>query len=97
MNLEEALAAVVRAELAPVLRELSDLREAVHAVTPPRFGTVAEAARVLGCSEQTIRARIADGRVEATRIGRAVRVDLSSLRGTPTLEIAKLAREARRA
>lgn len=95
MSLDEALAAVVRAELAPVLRELSDLRAAVAEVTPPLYGTVAEAARVLGCSEQTIRARIADGRIAATRVGRAIRVDLSTLRGPSTTHIAKLAREAR--
>lgn len=94
-GIDEALAAVVRSELAPVLQELSNLRAAVHAVTPPRYGTVAEAARVLGCSEQTVRARIADGRITATRIGRAVRVDLSTLPGPSTSQIARLAREAR--
>jgi excisionase family DNA binding protein len=48
---------------------------------PERLVTVATAARALGVSERTIRREVAAGRLPAQRIGRAVRVDLTSLGG----------------
>jgi hypothetical protein len=77
------IASEVSAALQPVLVELRELRATV------------EALRILACSDQTVRARIADHRVVATQIGRAWRVDLASLRPTDPAEIATLARTAR--
>ena len=94
-GIDAALAAVVTEAVAPVLAELRDLRATVEALRPPRYGTIADAARILACSDQTVRARIADRRIVATQIGRAWRVDLSSLRPTDPERIAELAREAR--
>jgi excisionase family DNA binding protein len=89
------IASEVSAALQPVLVELRELRATVEALRPPRYGTIADAARILACSDQTVRARIADHRVVATQIGRAWRVDLASLRPTDPAEIATLARTAR--
>ncbi len=92
--IEEDLAAI-RADLGKVLARLERLEGAVAAVTPPQYGTVDEAARILGVSTQTVRARIADKRITATKVGRSVRVDLRTLAGASSEQIAELARAAR--
>jgi excisionase family DNA binding protein len=49
-------------------------------VTEPQWGTVDQAATLLGVSTKTIRRRIADGSVDARRFGpRLIRVDLNRL------------------
>jgi excisionase family DNA binding protein len=48
--------------------------------TEPQWGTVDQAATLLGVSTKTIRRRIADGSVDARRFGpRLIRVDLNRL------------------
>jgi excisionase family DNA binding protein len=71
----DEIAAVVRRELEPVLRELAQLRRAAQdeAVTP------AEAARRLGLSRRTVERRIRDGSLPSVRIGGARRVPLSAV------------------
>ena len=99
MSVDDALAAVVAIVLAPLTNEIRDLRAevaALRAVSPPRFGTVKDAAKILLCSEQTVRRKIDLGEIRSTRVGRAVRVDLSSLRPVDSEAVAMLAMEARR-
>jgi excisionase family DNA binding protein len=99
MSVDDALAAVVAIVVAPLTSEIRDLRAevaALRAVSPPKYGTVKDAARILGVSDQTIRRKAELGEIVSTRIGRSVRIDLSSLRPTTDpMEIAELAREAR--
>ena len=100
MTLDAALAEVVGAAVAPLAGEIRELRAevaALRAVSPPKYGTVKDAARILGVSDQTIRRKAELGEIVSTRIGRSVRIDLSRLRPTTDpMEIAELAREARR-
>jgi excisionase family DNA binding protein len=95
----DALAAVLRAELAPLeakIDEQSKIIAALESEKAPRFGTVADAARILSCSTQTVRSHIAQGRIVATRIGsRGLRVDLASLRPVAAEVVAAEARAAR--
>ena len=98
-GLDAALAALVAEAVAPLADEIRDLRTevaALRAVSPPRYGTVKDAARILLCSEQTVRRRVDLGQMPSTRVGRAVRVDLASLRPADSEAVARLAMEARR-
>jgi excisionase family DNA binding protein len=46
----------------------------------PHWGTILEAAKLLACSDDTIRRRISDGTIVAKRFGpKLIRVDLNSL------------------
>lgn len=75
----DSLRALVRAEIAAVLAE-RDRQPA-----PPDLVTMADYAAARSISISTVRAAIKDGRLEAHRIGRAVRV-------RPGDEIATVAR-----
>jgi excisionase family DNA binding protein len=98
MSLDASLAEIVAAAILPLAEEVRGLKAevaALRAASPPRYGTVADAARILLCSEQTVRRRIDAGEIPSTRVGRAVRVDLTALRPPDPAMVADLAREAR--
>jgi len=93
------LAGEISAALAPLVDEIRALCasvESLRAATPPRLVDVAEACRLTGLSPATVRRRISDGTIPAVRLGRAVRVDLASLRPPAASTVAALVREARR-
>jgi excisionase family DNA binding protein len=99
MSIDAALAEVVGAAMAPLTDEIRELRAevaALRAVSPPRYGTVKDAARILGVSDQTVRRKVDLGEIPSTRVGRAVRVDLTSLRPADSATVTALAMEARR-
>jgi excisionase family DNA binding protein len=91
--LVEAIRAAVRAELTTAL---APLVEAVRAATPPRFGTLDEAARITHCHRLTILRQYHSGKIRGRRVGRKVLIDLDSLRPKTSDEIAVLAQESRR-
>lgn len=78
-----AVLAALEQRLGAVERDLDALRRAA----PPALVPVPEAARALAVSEATIRRRIRDGSVRGVRVGRSLRVDLSSLRGPSEAEV----------
>jgi excisionase family DNA binding protein len=98
MTVDAALAAIVADAVAPLAGQIRELRgevAALRAVSPPKFGTVADAARILGVSDQTIRRKITLGEILSMRVGRSVRVDISSLRPADPTTVVELARAAR--
>lgn len=81
--------------------EVRDLREGLAEMAArlpaAELATVAEAARVTGLSQVTIRRRIKAGDLQATRLGRSVRVDLRQLQPDPDPEqVAQIVEEALR-
>lgn len=83
MTFEDTIRETVAAAMAPLadrIRELSVEVERLRAALPTREVDVHEAARLLGCSVDTIRRRIDDGSIPIRRRGRLVRIDLASLR-----------------
>ena len=99
MNLDDALAAVVATAVAPLAAEIRELRgevQALRAVSPSQWVSVARAAELLGVSTQTIPVMAGRGEIVIRHAGRRVLVDVVSLRGHGRNEIARLAREARR-
>jgi excisionase family DNA binding protein len=48
-------------------------------ITPPRYGSLAEAAEYLGCNERTVRRYIAAGKLRGYRLGGLLRVDLNEV------------------
>jgi excisionase family DNA binding protein len=98
MSFEETLTAVLQAQLAPVLAEIRQLRERIKTFErklPPLLGTKEDAARVLGTSASTIRRRIEDGSIPATKKGGLVRVDLAALNPVDEAELEKLLKNRR--
>jgi excisionase family DNA binding protein len=100
-GIAQALSALVAVptRLAALEAQIASLTAAVEAlrlVTPTSYGTVADAAKVLGVSISTLRRRIRAGDVPVTRIGRSVRVDLGALRPADQAEVVRLAEAARR-
>jgi excisionase family DNA binding protein len=82
MTLEESIAALIRAELAPVVAEMratSAALESLRQSLPAQLVTVPEAAQRLGLSAATVRRRVKDGTLPARRVGKSIRVDLSAL------------------
>ena len=83
MSLEETLAALLDARLAPMRRAVEELRAEVARLRgsmPPTLVTVPEAAKALGVSQATIRRRMKDGTLPSRRVGRLRRIDLSAYR-----------------
>lgn len=81
MTIEETLEAAVQRA---VDRNMGGIREELAAIKramPARFVTVAQAAEMLGCHQNTVRKMVADGQLRYKRVGRGVRIDASSLHG----------------
>jgi excisionase family DNA binding protein len=98
MSLDASLAEIVTAAILPLTEEVRGLKAevaALRAASPPKYGTVKDAARILLCSEQTSRRKVDLGEIPSTRVGRAVRIDLTALRPLEPATVADLAREAR--
>jgi hypothetical protein len=98
MSLDDAFRAAIAAAIWPLAEEvraaraeLASLRES----TAPRMGSVADAARIAGVCELTIRRKFAAGEIAGKRIGRRVVLDLSSLRPADRAKVVELARVAR--
>lgn len=98
MTIEDALAAVLEAKLAPMRADVGRLTaqvEAMRRAIPPVLVSMAEAARRLGLSVSTIRRRVRDGSLPSRRIGNALRVDLTGLHAVDEAEVVRLADRAR--
>ena len=80
--LEQALEAVVERVVRRVVREELAAGRAGPAPAP-ELVTMKEFARRLAISESTVRAAIRDGRLQAVKIGRAVRVRCDAQIGQP--------------
>ncbi len=99
MTIEEALAAVLEAKLAPVRADVGRLVAEVEAMRrsiPPVLVSMTEAAKRLGVSVSTIRRRVRDGSLPTRRIGFAVRVDLTALHPPSEAEVVRLVDATRR-
>ena len=75
-------------------RMLAELAE-VKASLPPRFVSLAGAAKALSCDPQTVRAMCDRHELVWRRCGRRIVVDSSSLRSTDRATVAAAARSAR--
>ncbi len=95
MNLDAALAEVVREAQAPLIAEIRELRALVEELRPAQWLSVDEAAKRLGCSTQTVTAMCARGELTHRRAGRRLLIDGNSLRPVSPDDIATLARTAR--
>jgi excisionase family DNA binding protein len=98
VTLEEAIEASVAAHVSPVLAELRRVTaelEALRRALPPQLVSMPEAAKRLGVSLATVRRRVRDLSLPSRRIGRTVRVDLSTLHPMAESEVARLAARAR--
>ena len=93
------IAAEVSTALAPVLIELTALREQVAALvaaTPPQFFSVADFAQRNGLCQATVRRQAKAGLLLCKWVGRRCLISATSLRPTDPPTVARLAREARR-
>jgi excisionase family DNA binding protein len=63
---------------------------------PPPLVTVQDAAERLGVSVNTVRRRVKSGDIPCTRIGKALRVDLTKVRPLDQVEVSELAERALR-
>jgi excisionase family DNA binding protein len=84
-KMEARLEAKIEAGFAAIRRELQ----------PVQYITRAEAREQLDCSMDSVDRMVADGRLRAKKVGRAVRIDRTSLHLPPENEVAALARAAR--
>ena len=80
--IEKALEAVIESVVRRVVRE--ELA-AARAAPADEMVTIATFARMRAISKSTVRAAIRDGRLQATKIGRAVRVRANAQIGEPTV------------
>ena len=102
MSLDEALRAVVAAEVAPLVHQVAELTAAVQALhapaaQEPALLSVAEAARLCGVSSCTLRRWERDGAVQSVRRAHTVRIVASSLKPASADDISRAARAAREA
>lgn len=96
--IEETLAALLDARLAPLQAEVQRLAAEVAGLRrslPPMLVSLPEAARALGVSLSTIRRRARDGSLPVRRVGRLIRVDLAAIRPLTGEEVAREARRLR--
>lgn len=91
-NPVDALAALLTMpqQLADLRDELVALRAAVERSS--RYLSVVDAAKDRGVTERTMRRWIADSKVAVVRVGKTVRVDMSSLEPSTAGEVARTAR-----
>lgn len=99
MTLEETIAALLEAKLAPLVesnRRLAAEVERLRESLPAQLVTQAEAAKRLGLSVSTVKRRVRDGTLPVRRFGGSVRVDLmAAQRGTKESDVVRLAADSR--
>jgi excisionase family DNA binding protein len=95
MSLDESLRSLVAAEVGPLVERIDRLTAIVEELRPPKWLSVDEAAKRLGCSTQTVAAMCKRGDLVHRRAGRRVLISSESLRPTDPAQIAMLARAAR--
>ena len=92
--IKAAISDALQDAVAPLAAEIASLRRALDARVPEPWVSRAEAARVRGCSVDTIDREISAGVLQVQRIGtRGVRVRLPARPEAD--EVTRLAREAR--
>tara|TARA_B100000780_G_scaffold273882_1_gene238053 strand:- start:221 stop:466 length:246 start_codon:yes stop_codon:yes gene_type:complete len=78
-----ALQQEIREVIEPLVAELAQLRAVinthVNADTAPKLLTTGEAAKRLGCGDETIRRMVKSGRLKCKRIGNLIRIDPADL------------------
>ena len=83
VTLEDTIeTAVTRAVSQQVTRAVEELRAEIVALRralPPQFGSVADAARALGCCDRTVWRQIRAGKLPSRKVGRKTVVDLAAL------------------
>jgi excisionase family DNA binding protein len=83
VTLEDTIeTAVTRAVSQQVTRAVEELRAEIVALRralPPQFGSVADAAKVLGCCNRTVWRQIRAGKLPSRKVGRKTVVDLVAL------------------
>ncbi len=98
MTIEETIAALIDARLAPLcveVRRLTAEIEMLRRALPPMLVPIREAAQMLRVSESTVRRHTRDGLLPVRRIGHSVRVDMSALRPLTDEEVEREAYLAR--
>lgn len=80
MSVEELIAEAVRRALREELAPIRAAIEALQRHQQPQFVDVKRAAELTGTSIATMRRRVADGSVNARKLGSRVLVDVDSLR-----------------
>jgi hypothetical protein len=99
VSLEETLAALFDAKVAPILAELQHVNAelaALRRALPPQLVSLKEAARLMGnISLKTASRRVHSGEWPSRKDGRKVLVDVSALRPMTNEEVAQTARKLR--
>jgi Flp pilus assembly protein TadD len=94
----DALSAIVREAVAPLEAKIdrqNEIIETLKTSTPGKLVTVAEGRRLTGFSDQTLRTYAKAGRIPSIRVGRAIRLDISALRGPDAATVQTLADASR--
>jgi excisionase family DNA binding protein len=74
-SIEDLIEAAVARALGGIREEIAALRRTL----PPQLGSVADAAKSLGCSPRTVWRLIREGKLPHRKVGRKTVVDLASL------------------
>lgn len=78
--IEAAVArALTRSRLVDQLCGLRDEIAAIRRALPPQFGSIADAAKALGCCNRTVWRQIRAGKLPSRKVGRKTVVDLAAL------------------
>jgi excisionase family DNA binding protein len=80
MTLDESLREAVAAATEPLAREIRMLRERLDKSLPTQFGSMDDAAAILGCCRSTVKALIKRGEILPKRVGKRVLIDLVALK-----------------
>ena len=97
MNLDAALAEVVREAMAPVVTELRELRATVERLvqaSPAQFLSVSEFAQRTGLCQATVRRQAKAGALVCKWVGRRCLISATALRPVDPATVCQLAREA---
>lgn len=89
MSLEDTIAQLLAAQLAPLIesnRRMAAEIAAVRQALPAQLVTIPEAARALRVSVPTVKRRIKDGTIPVRRFGHSVRVNLTEAQHGPARE-----------